>query len=37
MKYQVYIHHGGKLEFISILAYFLDNREGAMVFVVKLS
>jgi hypothetical protein len=37
VEYWVYIHCGGKLEFISILAYFLDNREGAMAFVVELS
>jgi hypothetical protein len=37
VEYWVYIHRGGKLEFVSILAYFLDNREGAMAFVVELS
>jgi hypothetical protein len=37
MEYWVYIHYGGKLELISILANLFDDREGAMAFVVKLS
>jgi hypothetical protein len=36
VEYWVHIHRGGKLAFVSIFAYFLDNREGAMVFVVEL-
>jgi hypothetical protein len=37
VEYWVYIHHGGKLKLISIFAYLLDDREGAMAFVIKLS
>jgi hypothetical protein len=37
MEYWVYIHHGGKLELISIFAYLFNDREGAVAFVVELS
>jgi hypothetical protein len=37
VEYWVYIHHGGKLELVSIFAYLLDDREGAVAFVIKLS
>jgi hypothetical protein len=37
VEYRVYIYRGGKLELVSIFAYLLNNREGAMAFVVKLS
>jgi hypothetical protein len=37
MEYWVYIHRGGKLELVSIFAYLLDDREGAVAFVIKLS
>jgi hypothetical protein len=36
VEYWVYIYRGGKLELISIFAYLLDDREGAIAFVVEL-
>jgi hypothetical protein len=36
MDYWVYVHGGGQLELISIVAYLFDDREGAVAFVVEL-